>query len=89
MRSSGNQVRRQVILSTQSALLLNEFTPEDIIIVDRVHSESTFRRLNKDDLSEWLREYTLGELWQKNVLGGRPSNERTIDLVPIGGNGHL
>ena len=88
VRSSGKDVYQQVIISTQSAPLLNEFTPEDIIIVDRAHSESTFRRLNTDDLSEWLQEYTLGELWQKNVLGGRPSNERLPELVPKGGNGH-
>jgi predicted ATPase len=88
VRTSGKQVLQQVIISTQSAPLLNEFTPEDVIIVDRAHSESTFRRLTSDDLSEWLQEYTLGELWQKNVLGGRPSNEYMPDLVPKGGNGH-
>jgi hypothetical protein len=81
-------VLQQIIISTQSAPLLNEFTPEDVIIVDRAHSESTFRRLTSDELSEWLQEYTLGELWQKNVLGGRPSNEHMPDLVPKGGNGH-
>jgi predicted ATPase len=88
IKSSGEYVYQQIIISTQSAPLLNEFTPEDIIIVDRAHSESTFRRLNSDDLSEWLQEYTLGELWQKNVLGGRPGNECVPDLVTKGGNGH-
>ena len=87
VRTSGNHVLQQIIVSTQSAPLLNEFTPEDVIIVDRAHSESTFRRLASEDLSEWLQEYTLGELWQKNVLGGRPSNERVPDFAPIGGNG--
>jgi len=62
----------QIIISTQSALLLNEFAPEDIIVVERVNNESTFRRLDPTQLSEWLSEYTLGELWQKNILGGRP-----------------
>jgi predicted ATPase len=88
VRTSGNYILQQIIVSTQSAPLLNEFTPEDVIIVDRAHGESTFRRLASEDLSEWLQEYTLGELWQKNVLGGRPSNERIPDLVPKGGNGH-
>ena len=88
VRTWGKDVLQQIIISTQSAPLLNEFTPEDIIIVDRAHGESTFRRLSSDDLSEWLQEYTLGELWQKNVLGGRPSNEHMPDLVPKGGNGH-
>ena len=80
--SSGKYVYHQIIISTQSAPLLNEFTPQDIIIVDRAHSESTFRRLSTDDLSEWLQEYTLGELWQKNVLGGRPSNEHMPESRP-------
>jgi predicted ATPase len=62
----------QVIISTQSALLLNEFTPEDIVVVERSGAESTFRRLDLTGLSEWLADYTLGELWQKNLLGGRP-----------------
>ncbi len=88
VRTVGDSVLRQIIISTQSASLLNEFTPEDVIVVDRAHSESTFRRLATHDLSEWLQEYTLGELWQKNVLGGRPGNERLPDLVPKGGNGH-
>ena len=65
----------QVILSTQSALLLNEFTPEDVVVVDRWDGQSTFRRLDSQLLNEWLADYTLGELWQKNLLGGRPNLE--------------
>jgi predicted ATPase len=65
----------QVIVSTQSAPLLSEFTPEDVVVVERVDGQSTFRRLDSAHLSEWLGEYTLGELWQKNVLGGRPQDE--------------
>ncbi len=65
----------QVIVSTQSALLLNEFSPEDVIVVERQGSESIFRRLDPEPLSEWLQEYGLGDLWQKNLLGGRPHAE--------------
>jgi predicted ATPase len=65
----------QVIISTQSALLLNEFVPEDVIIVERNEGQSSFRRLDSAQLSEWLADYTLGELWQKNLLGGRPHVE--------------
>jgi len=68
---------RQVIVSTQSAPLLNEFVPEDVIVVERAEGQSTFRRLDPATLSEWLQEYSLGELWQKNVLGGRPRSEET------------
>ena len=75
---------QQVIVSTHAAALLNEFGPEDVIVVDRVRGESIFQRLDSAHLSEWLQEYTLGELWQKNVLGGRPHSEEI--LPPFDGN---
>jgi predicted ATPase len=78
------QFGKQIIISTQSAPLLNEFAPEDIVVVERHQGESIFRQLNSADLAEWLEEYTLGELWQKNVLGGRPHAENTPQLVPDG-----
>ena len=68
-------VSQQIIVSTQSAPLLNHFAPEDVIVVERAEGQSTFRRLESAHLSEWLAEYTLGELWQKNILGGRPQSE--------------
>lgn len=71
----------QVIVSTQSAPLLNEFEPEDVIVVERNQGESTFRRLEPNDLSGWLAAYSLGDLWQKNVLGGRPGAEREPKAV--------
>ena len=71
----------QVIVSTQSALLLNEFDPEDVIVVERTNGQSTFRRLDSTHLSEWLADYALGELWQKNILGGRPHDERVHEAV--------
>lgn len=80
---------KQVIISTQSAPLLNEFEPEDVIVVERTNGESTFRRLDSSHLSEWLEEYTLGELWQKNVLGGRPQDDRKGEPVPSGGDHQL
>jgi predicted ATPase len=83
--SSGNRVSHQVIVSTQSALLLNEFAPEDVVVAERTNGESTFRRLVPDALSEWLEDYSLGELWQKNVLGGRPSEQRR--RMPVNGGG--
>lgn len=65
--------RRQVIVSTQSTDLLNEFGAEDIIVADRAEGWSNLQRLNASSLATWLEEYSLGELWQKNLLGGRPS----------------
>jgi predicted ATPase len=82
-RSHGNYISKQIIVSTQSALLLNEFAPEDVVIVERFQGESTFRQLKGNDLSEWLKEYSLGELWQKNVLGGRPRDEDSPQTAGI------
>jgi predicted ATPase len=82
------QAPMQVIVSTQAAPLLNEFEPEDVIVVERTNGESTFRRLDSANLSEWLEEYTLGELWQKNVLGGRPLGDRRPEPVFGGGERH-
>ncbi|KYC43764.1 chromosome segregation protein SMC [Scytonema hofmannii PCC 7110] len=65
--------KKQVIVSTQSVELLNEFDANDVIVVDRHEEKSSFRRLVKHDLEEWLEDYSLGELWKKNVVGGRPS----------------
>lgn len=64
----------QIIVSTQSPLLLNEFECEDIIVAEYSNeSHSTIlNRPKKSKLADWLKEYSLGELWQKNVLGGLP-----------------
>ena len=67
--------KSQVIVSTQSVTLVNQFEPEDIIVVDRKQKRSEFRRLQSADYAHWLDEYGLGELWEKNILGGRPSHE--------------
>lgn len=64
--------RAQVIVSTQSVTLVNQFGPEDILVVDREDGASVFRRLTSREIESWLDDYSLGELWEKNVLGGRP-----------------
>jgi predicted ATPase len=64
--------KTQVILSTQSVTLVNQFAPEDVIVVDRDGQASSFRRVSSDEIKDWLDGYALGELWEKNVLGGRP-----------------
>lgn len=62
----------QVIISTQSVDLVDNFEPENVIAVDRKNKESKFERLDSIKLKEWLEDYTLGELWNKNVIGARP-----------------
>lgn len=64
--------KRQLIVSTQSVELLNEFSPEDVVVADQEEGASTFRRFTRDELAGWLESYSMGELWKRNVLGGRP-----------------
>ncbi|GIK74260.1 MAG: chromosome segregation protein SMC [Chloroflexota bacterium] len=65
----------QVILSTQSPLLLDHFEPEDVLVAERANGSTQFTRLDADRLAIWLEEYSLGQLWEKNELGGRPAPE--------------
>ncbi len=60
----------QAIVATQSPALLDEFEPEDIIVVERQGAESTFRRLPMDQLQVWLEEYSLSDVVRKNLIGG-------------------
>ncbi len=62
----------QIVVATQSTCLLDEFETEDVVVVDRDDRESVFKRLDEEELAEWLKEYSLSELWEKNVLGGGP-----------------
>jgi len=73
IRSAATQT--QIIVSTQSPGLLAHFQPEDVVVVNREQGHSTFSRVNTDELREWLNEYSVAELWQKNVLRAGPVNE--------------
>lgn len=64
-------VHTQIILATQSCTFLDYFEPENVIVVEQQQGVSSFKRLEANELSEWLEEYTLSELWEKNVIGGR------------------
>lgn len=63
----------QIIISTQSVTLVNYFTADDIVVVEReANHQTVFKRQSSETLKTWLENYSLGELWEKNVLGGRP-----------------
>jgi predicted ATPase len=62
----------QVMISTQSPGLLDHFDRDDIVIVQKESSGTCFSRPDPDALESWLEEYTLGEVWEKNVFGGGP-----------------
>jgi predicted ATPase len=60
----------QVIVATQSAALVDCFEPEEVVVVHRQQGKSTMERLSSEALQDWLSDYTVGELWEKNVFGG-------------------
>ncbi|MCD4707945.1 MAG: AAA family ATPase [Candidatus Sabulitectum sp.] len=65
----------QIVIATQSTRLVDEFDVSEIVVVEHnnINKCSEFRRLEETGLAEWLERYSLSELWEKNVLGGRPS----------------
>lgn len=74
MIQSASERGCQVICATQSTDLLSHFSPEDIITVDQVNGESHFRRLSTEELHQWLDDYTIDDLWKRNILkGGQPN----------------
>jgi len=66
--------KTQVLLATQSTRLVDEFSPDDLIVVERDAEKrcSVFKKLDSEQLGDWLVRYSLSELWEKNVLGGQP-----------------
>jgi predicted ATPase len=64
--------RTQIIVATQSVTLLNQLEPKNLWVADREDGQSVFRKLEPEDTAGWLEDYALGELWEKNILGGRP-----------------
>ena len=64
--------RSQVVIATQSVTLMNQFELDDLIVVERGAEGSSFVRPDADRLRGWLDDYSLGELWEKNLIGGRP-----------------
>ena len=73
MKKASNDA--QVIVATQSSLLLDHLEPGDLLVADRVEGATQFTRLESSRLESWLEDYSLGQLWEKNELGGRPAPE--------------
>ena len=67
--------KTQVIVGTQSPLLLDHFRPEDVLVANRVERATQLTRLESSKLATWLEDYSLGQLWEKNEIGGRPAKE--------------
>ncbi|GAB1448673.1 AAA family ATPase [Bacteroidota bacterium] len=64
----------QVIVATQSTDFISYFSPEEIITVDQINGETKFNRLNSEGLNHWLEDYTIDDLWKRNIInGGQPN----------------
>ncbi|MEC3981073.1 AAA family ATPase [Amycolatopsis sp. H20-H5] len=70
--------RSQVLIATQSVTLMNQFEVEDLVIVERAAGASVFTRPDPERLKNWLDEYSLGELWEKNLIGGQPGSTGSV-----------
>ena len=69
--------RAQIIVATQSPYLVDEFDAENIVVVESIKNgngkyHTELKRLEAEELSDWLDKYTISELWDKNIIGGRP-----------------
>jgi predicted ATPase len=64
--------RTQLIVTTHSDILVDALTesPEAILVCEKVDNSTTMRRLDKESLAHWLKDYGLGELWTRGHLGG-------------------
>lgn len=64
----------QVIIATQSTDLISHFSPESIITVDQMDGCSKFNRLDVNSLQAWLDDYTIDDLWKRNIITtGQPN----------------
>ncbi|MFE0026886.1 AAA family ATPase [Amycolatopsis sp. NPDC059021] len=70
--------RSQVLIATQSVTLMNQFTASDLVVVERENGNSVFTRPEPAALRNWLDEYSLGELWEKNLIGGQPGSTGSV-----------
>ncbi|MFD7510488.1 AAA family ATPase [Streptomyces sp. NPDC059853] len=68
--------RSQVLAATQSVPLLDECELGEIVVAERVEGTTRLRRPDPETLTAWLEDYSLGDLWLKNLLGGRPAPEQ-------------
>lgn len=69
---SAAQEETQFLVATQSATFLSHFEPEEVLVVENEEGLSSFHRHTREELTGWLERYSLGQIWMKNLIGGRP-----------------
>ena len=65
--------RTQVVITTHSPQFVSALEPEQVVVVEKSEGATQMRRLSdRSDLGNWLKDFSLGELWQMGEIGGRP-----------------
>jgi len=64
--------RAQIIVATHADRLIRWLDPSHIVVVDKEDNRTRLTWADRLDLGEWLKKYTLDELWLMGELGGRP-----------------
>lgn len=64
----------QIIVATQSTAIIDGFSADEVTVIERDPEiqGTCARKLTEEEYHDWLEEYTLSELWNKNIIGGRP-----------------
>jgi len=76
LQSASNHT--QILISTQSSTFLDSFATEDIVVVERNGEATEFNRPDAKKLTAWLEDYSLGETWEKNIIGGGPHSKHEL-----------
>lgn len=66
--------RMQLVVTTHSDALVSALTnqPESVVLCERPGAGTTLRRLDSEELTQELDDYTLGDLWRMGHLGANP-----------------
>ena len=74
LMKSVSKKNKQIIASSQSVTLINQFKAQDILVADIKENATNIRRLEEEEVKEWLEDYQLGTIWEKNIIGGTPGD---------------
>lgn len=62
----------QVIIATQSKDLVDHFEIDNVSVVEMEKGKTKVTHLSDDDFTLWAEQYSISEMWDKNIIGGRP-----------------
>ncbi|MCG8388857.1 MAG: AAA family ATPase [Cytophagales bacterium] len=62
----------QIFIATQSVSMVNNFAPDDLVVIERKGRDSQYHRYTSEQLSAYMDEFSTGDLWEHNIIGGKP-----------------